>query len=79
MNNVYYRLLHITRKFRRKHYRMKSESGREERKWITVEAGITGIEITETEIDIERTDMITGRGTTTEIAGKIRFSVTKRP
>ena len=69
INIVCFRLPHITRKCRRKHYRMKSELGREERKWITVEAGITGIEITETEADTERTDMITGREMTTEITG----------
>ena len=50
---------------------MKLGLEREERKWITVEEGITGIEITEKEIDTEKIDMITEKGTTTEITGKL--------
>ena len=48
---------------------MKSESGRGERKWITVGEAITGTGITETEIGTGKTDTITERGMTIEIAG----------
>ena len=57
------------KKYRRKPYRMKSESGRGERKWITVGEAITGIGITETEIGTGKTDTIIERGMTIEIAG----------
>ena len=57
------------KKYRRKPYRMKSESGRGERKWITVGEAITGTGITETEIGTGKTDTITERGMTIEIAG----------
>ena len=69
MINLFYRLQHIMKKYRRKPYRMKSESGRGERKWITVGEAITGIGITETEIGTGKTDTITERGMTIEIAG----------
>jgi len=63
------------KKYRRKPYRMKSESGRGERKWITVGEAITGTGITETEIGTGKTDTITERGMTIEIADIVREDV----